>query len=75
MKRYSWRDTLTVSLVSLKTGGKQTGGNDISVATGMTVQCRRDAMCSIMCWQAIVARNLVVLQQGGRICVTLRLPV
>ena len=27
------------------TGGKQTGGNDICVATGMAVRCRRDARC------------------------------
>ena len=29
----------------VETGGKQTGGNDICMATGITVRCRRDARC------------------------------
>ena len=32
-------------LGTFKPGGKQTGGNDICVATGIAVRCRRDARC------------------------------
>ena len=41
---------------------KQDGGKDICVATGMTVRCRNDH--KRMYWQAVVAHNLVGLQQS-----------
>ena len=35
----------TTRIGHIWTGGKQTGGNDICVATGIAVRCRRDARC------------------------------
>ena len=47
------------------TGGAQTGGNDICVATRMTIPSCRDVTKPTLYCQAIVAHNLVALQQGG----------
>ena len=49
---------------TLATPDKQTGGNDICVATGIAVRCRRDARCRQCTGKRLSRSNLVVLQQG-----------
>ena len=40
-----WNDVAGPLFGHVVTGGKQTGGNEICVVSGMTVQCRRDTRC------------------------------
>ena len=52
----------------VKQGISTQGGNDICVATGITVRCRRDARC-----RQCTGRPSI--RGGCRICVTVRLPL
>ena len=60
----------------VQTGGKQTGGNDICVVTGIAVRCRHDARCR-QCTGKRLSRApwSSSTRRGCRICVTVRLPV
>ena len=57
----------------VKQGGKQTEGNDICVAPGMTIRCR----CDVRCRQCIGKHTIwsSFNKEGCRICLTVRLLV
>ena len=67
-----------VYLGTFKTGGKRTGGNDICVATGIAVRCRRNARCRQRTGKRLSHTHNFgrpSTRRGCRICVTVRLPV